>query len=70
MLSLDTLDSPATDLKTVYEVLCRACEIKERLSLDSVACVFDQGFYAKAMEIYWKHKDIFNDVVWCHRMSF
>ena len=27
---LDTLDSPATDLKTAYEVLCLGCEIKER----------------------------------------
>ena len=27
---LDTLDSPATNLKTAYEVLCLGCEIKER----------------------------------------
>ena len=38
---LDTLDSPATDLKTAYEVLCLGCEIKERLKLKAVACVFD-----------------------------
>jgi hypothetical protein len=43
--------------------LCRACEIRERLSLDCVACVFDQAFYAKATEIYWKHKDVFKDVI-------
>ena len=28
---LDTLDSPATDLKTAYEVLSRGCEIRDRL---------------------------------------
>ena len=26
---LDTIDSPATDLKTAYEVLSRGCEIKK-----------------------------------------
>ena len=60
---LDTLDSPATDIKTVYEVLCRACTIKERLRLESVLCVLDQAFYAKAAEVIWKNKDIFGDMV-------
>ncbi|CAB3985100.1 Hypothetical predicted protein, partial [Paramuricea clavata] len=60
---LDTIDSPATDLKTAYEVLCRGCEIRERLNLCAVACVFDQAFYAKAMEIYWKHKDMFKNLI-------
>ncbi|CAB4007602.1 Hypothetical predicted protein [Paramuricea clavata] len=44
---LDTLDSPATDLKKAYEVLCRGREIKNKLQLNAVACVFDQAFYAK-----------------------
>ena len=47
---LDTLDSPATELLTAYEVVCLGYEIKERLKLKAVACVFDQAFYAKAME--------------------
>ena len=38
---LDTIDAPATDLKTANEVLCRACEIRDRLGLKAVACVFD-----------------------------
>ena len=60
---LDTIDSPATDLKTAYEVLSRGCEIKDRLKLNAVVCVFDQAFYAKAMEVYWKHKDLFAGLV-------
>ena len=60
---LDTLDSPATDIKTAYEILCRACVIKERLGLESVLCVLDQAFYAKAAEVIWKNKDIFGDIV-------
>ena len=60
---LDTLDSPDTDLKTAYEVLSRGCEIRDRLQLKAVACVFDQAFYAKAMEVYWKHKILFDGLV-------
>ena len=60
---VNTLDSPATDLKTAYEVLCRECEIKERLNLKGVACVFDQAFHAKAMEVFWKNKTQFKGLV-------
>ena len=61
--NFDTLDSPATDLKTAYEVLSRGCEVKDRLKLDAVVCVFDHAFYAKATEVYWKHKELFCGLV-------
>ena len=57
--NLDTLDSPAADLETAYEVLCRECEIRDRLNLEAVACVSDQSIYAKAVEVYWKNKGCF-----------
>eukprot|EP00794_Sanderia_malayensis_P002198 gene2198-2503_t len=60
---LGTMDSPATDLKTAFEVLCRGMEIKHRLTLKVVICVFDQAFYAKAVEVQWKNKDVFKDLV-------
>ena len=60
---LDTLDSPATDQKTAFEVLCRGCEIRDRLKLKAVVCVFDQAFYAKAIEIFWKNKNVFENLV-------
>ena len=56
---LDTIDSPATDLRTANQVLCRG----ERLSLEAVVCVFDQAFYAKAMEVYWKNKEMFKHLI-------
>ena len=31
--------------------------------MKAVACVFDQAFYAKAMEIFWKHKSLFKGLV-------
>ena len=60
---LDAMDSPATDLKTAFEVLCRGMEIKDRLRLKAVVCVFDQAFYAKAVEVQWKNRDVFKDLV-------
>ena len=60
---LNTIDSPATDHKTAFEVLCRGCEIKDRLKLKAVVCVFDQAFYAKAAEIFWRHRDMFGNLV-------
>ena len=38
-------------------------EIKERLQLKAVACVFDQEFYAKAMEVPWKQKARFKGLI-------
>ena len=60
---LDTTDASGTDLRTAYEVLPRGCEIKDRLQLKAVVCVFDQAFYPKAMEIFWKHKFLFEGLV-------
>ena len=30
--------------------------------MNAVVCVFDQAFYAKAMEVYWKHKELFDGI--------
>ena len=60
---LDTIDSPATDLKTAFEILCRASEIHYRLHLKGVACVFDQSFYAKAMEVSWTNRQLFKHLI-------
>ena len=60
---LGTVDAAVTDLRTAYEVLSRGCEIKDRLQLKAVVCVFDQAFYAKAMEIFWKHTSLFKGLV-------
>ena len=59
---LDTIDSPATDLKTGFEVLCRASEIRDRLNLKAVVCVFGQSFYAKVMEVFWKNRQLFKNL--------
>ena len=60
---LDKIDSPATDHKTAFEVLCRGCEIKNRLKLKAVVCVFNKAFYAKAAETFWRHGDMFENLM-------
>ena len=63
---LDTFDSSATDQKTVFEVLCRGYEIRDRLKLKAVG-VFDQAIYAKAIEIFWENKNVFENLVFMLR---
>ena len=53
---LDCLDAPATDMSTIYYLLCRSLRIKEQLDLCSLVCVYDQAIFAKAVEIKFKEK--------------
>ena len=45
---MDSIDSPATDITTIFQVMCRALKIKESLKLPEIVCVFDQAIFAKA----------------------
>ena len=60
---LPTIDSPATAMNTIFEVLMKARQTKDELKLRHVVVVFDQAIYAKAVEIMWKHRDLFADLV-------
>ena len=60
---LPTIDSPATAMNTIFEVLMKARQTKDELKLRHVVVVFDQAIYAKAVEIMWKHRDLFTDIV-------
>ena len=50
-------------MNTVCEILLKARETKDKMKLKSVAVVFDQAIYAKAVEIMWKHGDLAADIV-------
>ena len=60
---LPTINSPATSLPTIHEMLCQALKIKEQLSLDHVILVCDQAIYAKATEVAWAHQEKFKSVI-------
>ena len=60
---LPTVNAPATELSTVYEVLNQTVRIMDSLQLSEIVCVFDQALYAKALEIAWKHPDRFDCII-------
>ncbi len=60
---LPTINAPATDMSTVYEILQQSKKISQTLQLPYIVCVFDQALYAKAIELTWKHPVMFKDLV-------
>ena len=60
---LPTVNSPATDMSTVYKVLQNSLDIMHSLDLQNIVCVFDQALYAKASEIKWKHSGKFGCII-------
>ena len=60
---LDSIDLPATEISTVYEILDKCLKIKEKLNLAVLVCVFDQAIFAKAVEIKWKHPEKYENCI-------
>ena len=59
----DSIDSPATEMSTLSEILSRCLKIKVKLNLPVIVCVFDQAIYAKAVEIKWTYPDKFESCI-------
>ena len=59
---MPTINAPATQMSTVFEILNQILKIIEVLGLQEISCVLDQALYAKAAEIIWKH-DKFQPIV-------
>ena len=59
---LPTINAPATELSTVFEILNQSEEIRKKLCLSAIVVVMDQALYAKAAEIAWK-QDQFSNIV-------
>jgi hypothetical protein len=60
---LPTINAPATELSTVFEILDQSEKIRLELHLEAVVVVMDQALYAKATEKVWKHKDRFSHIL-------
>ncbi len=60
---LPTINSPATQLCTVNEVLQQSLKILKDLDLKEIVVVFDQAMYAKATEIAWKNQKTFGSLI-------
>jgi len=51
---LPTINAPATELTTVFEILNQSEEIRKKLDLSSIVVVMDQTHYAKGRPVF-KH---------------
>ncbi len=60
---LPTINAPATEMNTVFEILNRSELIRKELLLESIVVVMDQALYAKAAEIVWKQREQFPNIV-------
>ena len=60
---LPTINAPATQMSTCFEILNQVLKIKDQLELPSIVCVFDQAMYEKAIDVSWRHGDRFRDIV-------
>ena len=60
---LPVIDSPATDLATVNEMLKQSLSISQRLQLPEIVLVFDEAIYSKAQMIRWKEEEFTNQIV-------
>ncbi len=60
---LKCLDSPTSDISTIFEILNRCLAIKDTLKLSALVCVFDQAICAKAVEIKWKMPTQYKDCI-------
>ena len=60
---LPTINSPATDMCTVYEILNQSDIIRKELKLNSIVIVMDQALFAKAAEIVWKQRKRYEKII-------
>ena len=60
---IPTIDAPASNMSTVFEVLTQSLQIKDSLQLNAMVVGFEQQIYAKATEIKWKHSEQFGDII-------
>jgi hypothetical protein len=60
---LPTINAPATQMSTMFEILNQVLRIMGLLQIPNIACVFDQAMYEKAMDVKWRHAEQFQHIV-------
>ena len=60
---LPTINAPATEMKTVNEILSKSDEIRKVLNLKEIVVIMDQALYAKAAEIKWQHPNTYSFII-------
>ncbi len=69
---LPTINAPATEMNTVFEILNRSELIRKELLLESIVVVMDQALYAKAAELFGSKENSFPTLSfgWVHSTLF
>ena len=60
---IPTIDAPATEMSTVYEILNQSNLMMVQLHLEQIVMVMDQALYAKATDIAWKHTSKYANII-------
>ena len=58
-----TINSPATEMSTVLEILNQADQMRQELKLNQIIVTMDQALYAKATKILWKHDERYRHII-------
>ncbi len=59
---LPIIEKSPTTYDTVFTVLQTAQQIAQELQQDKVIITFDQAIYCKALDLVWKHAEIFDNI--------
>ena len=60
---LPTVNDPATEMKTVNEILSQSDEMRMMLNLQEIEVVMDQAFYVEDVQIKWEHPNIHDSII-------
>lgn len=60
---LPTINAPATELTTAFEILNQSEAIRTELQLPVIVIVVDQAIFAKISEIAWRHRVKYANVI-------
>ena len=60
---LPTINSPATQMNTILEIVKKTEDIRVELQLPTIVLVADQAVYAKVAEVVWRYKEMYHNIV-------
>ena len=60
---LPTINAPATNMDTIFEVVKRSEAIRIELQLSKIVLVADQAIYAKVAEVVWRDRERYSNII-------
>lgn len=60
---LPTINSPATEISSVHEIMRQAMSIKDQLGLKNIVLVLDQAIFSKACDLMWSFPESYGNII-------